>query len=51
LIFESYDYQVGWDGTYHGKLAMNGAYTWTITFKDLYVDKRYELVGTVTLMR
>ncbi|MBI3240395.1 MAG: gliding motility-associated C-terminal domain-containing protein [Flavobacteriia bacterium] len=51
LIFESYDHQVGWDGTYHGKLAMTGTYTWTITFKDLYLDKRYELVGTVTLMR
>lgn len=51
LIFESYDHQVGWDGTYHGKMAMTGTYTWTITFKDLYVDKRYELVGSVTLMR
>lgn len=51
LIFESYDHQTGWDGTYHGKPAQGGTYTWTITFKDLYVDKRYELVGMVTLMR
>ncbi|HLP55134.1 MAG TPA: gliding motility-associated C-terminal domain-containing protein [Fluviicola sp.] len=50
LVFESHDHQTGWDGTYHGKLAMDGTYTWTITLKDLYSDKRYELVGMVTLI-
>src|SRR3989338_2010058 len=50
LVFESHDHQVGWDGTYHGKLAIDGTYTWTINLKDLYSDKRYELVGMVTLI-
>jgi gliding motility-associated-like protein len=51
LLFESYDYQVGWDGTYGGQLVQDGVYVWKIIVKRTGVDKRETLVGHVTLIR
>jgi gliding motility-associated-like protein len=53
LVFESYDAKVGWDGTYglNGTKAPDGTYTWKISFKSLFNDKRKLVVGHVTLLR
>lgn len=50
-VFESNDYNQGWDGTYHNALSREGVYLWTIEYKDLYSDKRYSQNGQVFLSR
>jgi gliding motility-associated-like protein len=49
-VFESRDITVGWDGTYKGKLAPEGVYTYYIqfTFLNFTQEKRK---GSVTLVR
>jgi gliding motility-associated-like protein len=51
LIFESHDYNFGWDGTYGGELMQDGTYTWKITVKDIVTDKKQVFVGHVNLIR
>lgn len=53
IIFESYDANFGWDGTYpkDGKLCQDGVYVWKIDFKDEKYDKRYHINGHVTLLK
>jgi gliding motility-associated-like protein len=50
-LFESYDYEVGWDGKYGGKLVQDGVYIWKIVVKRTNVDKREVFTGHVTLIR
>jgi gliding motility-associated-like protein len=33
LIFESFDKEIGWDGSYKGGIVQNGAYNWVIKIK------------------
>lgn len=50
IIFESYDQNIGWDGTYNGKLSQDGVYVWKISAK--LVDNQNEtFVGHVSLIR
>ncbi len=49
-LFYSDDMKNGWDGTYKGTLVKNDTYVWKVIFKDV-LDKRGELIGTVTLIR
>lgn len=51
IVFESNNALVGWDGTYGGKLMQDGVYIYRISFKDLHLDKRYEVTGHVNLIR
>lgn len=51
VVFESNNADMGWDGTYGGKVMQDGTYTWRIEFKDLYDDERYIYQGHVTLLR
>jgi len=53
LIFESYNSDIGWDGTYplDGKLCQDDVYVWKIDFKHAYSDKRFIEVGHVTLLK
>lgn len=51
ILFESYDVNVGWDGTYHGKIVPQGTYTWTLQFGLIENDKDLFLSGHVSLMR
>jgi gliding motility-associated-like protein len=49
MIFESYDQESGWDGTYEGKPAKQDVYIWKVT--GTYTDGRGFLkTGDVTLM-
>jgi gliding motility-associated-like protein len=51
LLFESNNAEIGWDGTYGGKMVQDGVYLYKITFRDLYSDKRYDVQGHLSLLR
>ncbi|MNJ86425.1 PKD domain protein [compost metagenome] len=51
LIFESKDVNVGWDGTYDGKLVQEGMYTWMIQLKTMVSDDKKTFNGSVTLLK
>ncbi len=50
-VFESRNASIGWDGTYGGKLALEGQYAWTIRYKHLNNDGYEVLNGHVTIFR
>ena len=49
-IWETTDYNEGWDGRSNGKDVQDGVYTWKIDY-ELYFDGNRKLVGHVTLLR
>ncbi|AEA45991.1 gliding motility-associated C-terminal domain-containing protein [Fluviicola taffensis] len=51
LVFESLDYEVGWDGTFDGQTTMDGTYSWKIKVKSRSNDKKVELGGHVVLIK
>lgn len=53
IIFESRDPNIGWDGVHGGvgNLTQDGVYVWRIQYKDINVDDRRILTGTVTIVR
>ena len=51
VLFETHDVSLGWDGSYAGDYAKEGAYTWTIEFKGKGNTKKYTNSGLVTLIR
>ena len=52
IIFESYDVNGAWDGTYGTReIVQDGVYPWQIDFKELHTDKRHTHKGHVTVTR
>jgi gliding motility-associated-like protein len=51
LIWESYDYTVGWDGTYGDVFVEDGIYIWKIVFRENNSDKKYEDFGHITVLK
>ncbi len=51
LMWESHDIEVGWDGTYKGKIVPSDTYTWTVRTKDVLNDKKYVYNGHVTILK
>jgi len=52
IIFESYNAQVGWDGTYgNGEICQDGVYVWQIYFGEEISDKKQTIRGHVTLLK
>ena len=51
LLFESYDVNMGWDGSYHGSLVNDGTYSWRIQFGLLGSDKDEIITGHVVVVR
>lgn len=51
LIFESFNHEVGWDGTYNGSIVQQGTYVWKIEFGLKYTDARKMISGSVNLIR
>lgn len=49
-IYETRNPDAGWDGTYHGKLAPNGAYVWQLKAR-FYDGVETEQSGVVNLLR
>ncbi len=53
LIFESHNYNIGWDGTYANNIVLNGTYIWKIMYKPTNTKKYHskrELVGHVNVV-
>lgn len=50
-VWQSFDINVGWDGTYNGVIVPNGVYTWSLVADDLNTDGKYEEVGHVSILR
>jgi gliding motility-associated-like protein len=54
IIFESYDYQRGWSGTYGGDGAtqvQDGVYIWVIDVAEGSSNKKWKLEGHVNVLR
>jgi gliding motility-associated-like protein len=55
IVFESYDAEIGWNGTYgvgsEKQICQDGIYTWLIQYKLLKNDASAEVVGHVNLLR
>ncbi len=51
IIFESFDLNAGWDGTYKESLVKEGVYTWSISYGVLENDRREMLTGHVSILR
>ncbi|MDX1446652.1 gliding motility-associated C-terminal domain-containing protein [Lishizhenia sp.] len=49
LIFESFDYNFTWDGTYKGKLVPTGTYTWKIDVSTSQNAERLMRTGFVNV--
>jgi gliding motility-associated-like protein len=50
MLFESYDMDEHWDGTYQGRVCQDGTYIWKIYYKDI-MDNEKEIAGHVILLR
>lgn len=53
-IFESYNADIGWDGTYgtsSGEKVKDGTYVWRIEFKEVMSDQRHIHHGHVNIIR
>jgi len=53
LVWESYDVNVGWDGSFekNGVDSQQGTYTWIISFKPKNTVDKTKITGSVLLMR
>lgn len=51
LIWESRDPNVGWDGTYNGKIVQDGTYGWVARVGVPYNDDKLEFSGSINLIR
>ena len=51
MIYESYDSNDYWDGTYNNNPCPAGAYTYRLQFKDKKTDGKYQFAGSVSLLR
>ena len=51
IVFESFNAEVGWDGTYGGNIVQDGTYIWKIIFKRNFIDDRESHIGHVVLIR
>jgi gliding motility-associated-like protein len=51
VIFESFDSEVGWDGTYNGVYVQDGTYSWIMTIKDLRNDNFYKYLGHINKLQ
>jgi gliding motility-associated-like protein len=54
IVFESYNWEIGWDGTYGSNkdfAAQQGTYIWKIEFKTTWKDERKRITGHVNLIR
>ncbi len=51
IIWQSHNYDVGWDGTYGGKLVEDGTYTWKIEVKTSRNDERKMFTGHVNIIK
>jgi gliding motility-associated-like protein len=51
ILFESYNAEEGWDGTYADQLVEDGTYVWDIQFGELKSDKKHQEQGHITVLK
>lgn len=51
VIWESFNPEVGWDGTYGGKIVQDGTYIWQLSAKDLFKADRQTWIGHVNVLK
>lgn len=51
VLFESYDAEVGWDGTYGNHVVKDGTYVWKIEVSDKANAQRRQFKGHVNVLR
>ena len=51
IVWESYNPEGAWDGTYGTTESKTGTYIWVIEAKDPFSDKKYEFRGHVTVLK
>jgi gliding motility-associated-like protein len=51
IVWESYDPEGVWDGSYGGNPIQDGTFAWSLITKDATSDKKYEFKGQVTIIR
>jgi gliding motility-associated-like protein len=50
-VFYTNDYHQGWDGTYEGKKAQDGTYTYYMLYSGLENAKSTTLTGHINLLK
>ena len=51
MVFQSFNPEGSWNGTYGGKPVKDGTYIWKVNATDLETDEKYEFQGHVTILR
>lgn len=51
IVFESHNYEVGWNGNYADQRAQDGVYIWTVQLKAGVEKETYNFTGHVSLLR
>ncbi len=51
LVFESFNPDIGWDGTYNNQVVELGVYIWKIDFEENLESEKHTAMGHVTVLR
>lgn len=51
IMWESYDMNAAWDGTYGGEIVDDGVYLWKLTFRENASDKKHIDSGHITILK
>jgi len=51
IVWESFNPNMGWDGTYNNVPCQDGIYTWKLRFKVPKTDEIKEFRGSLTIIR
>lgn len=51
VMWESYDINEGWDGTYGGKFVQDDVYVWHLSFRENKSDKKHKDFGHIVVVQ
>lgn len=51
ILWESYNAEVAWNGTYNGEFVQDGTYVWVIEYGERFTDEKKKFTGHVTILR
>jgi large repetitive protein len=51
IIFESLNYEIGWDGTYAGQIVKDGVFTWVIEIGEGFRNTQQKFIGHVNVLQ
>ncbi|MEN9445712.1 MAG: hypothetical protein RL728_224, partial [Bacteroidota bacterium] len=50
VLFESFNSQQSWDGTYNNQIVMEGVYVYKLEYYDVYRQQKIDLKGHVNVV-